>query len=755
MWTMNHRARKLTAIFFLLTTLAPSLPVYSAEFNPNFLISDEELQNANSMTREDIQGFLDSHGGYIATYQAPDTDGTVRTVADMIARTAATYRINPKYLLVKLQKEQSLVTDPNPTQKELDWATGYGICDACSMDDPALQKHKGIGTQIDSAAGIMRWYFDHLFTESWIKRPNTPYQIDNVLVEPANLATAFLYTYTPHIQGNQNFWKLWQQWFDQVYPDGTLLKSKDNTTVYLIQDGKKRPFTTKTALVSRFNEKMIITVPESEIARYDTSAAISLPNYSILKADNNYYLLDNDRIRPFENESVVRRLGYNPDEIVDVDQADISAYIIGTPITAETKTPLGRVLQLKENNQLYYISDNVVHPISDEQIAKINFPNLKIEKGSVADIHGQALGTHILLKDGALIGVTGGNEIYVIEKGQKRHIPSEAVFNGLGYSWKNIVWVNELTGISYPTGQPLYLRTESKISIADSLATPTEKPKEENPTTKPVSPMIRTPDDKTTVEGKQFDTPVNTYLIADYASGSVLSGKNIDDVRPMASFAKVMSGYRLFVEGVKLYGSTTYNPKEHNGLYNTFRIAPGESIRNQDLLSSFLISSLNQPGHMLVDSVEKNATLFVKRMNQQAQDWNLANTKFTDPTGEDLGNVTTAREYLTLYIKATTNADVRQFLGTNRYDYNELVDKDKKPRHYDSHSNTLMAKPNLPFRIISSKTGYLDEAGAGVIMHIERSSDKKQFIVLVMGNPDYANRFVEPERLARLAVENF
>ncbi|MEN9378840.1 MAG: hypothetical protein RJB15_518, partial [Pseudomonadota bacterium] len=56
-----------------------------------------------------------------------------------------------------LQKEQSLVTDDTPTQKQLDWAAGYGVCDACSMNDPSLQRFRGFAIQTRRAAGIMRY----------------------------------------------------------------------------------------------------------------------------------------------------------------------------------------------------------------------------------------------------------------------------------------------------------------------------------------------------------------------------------------------------------------------------------------------------------------------------------------------------------------------------------------------------------------------------------------------------------------------
>jgi D-alanyl-D-alanine carboxypeptidase len=66
-----------------------------------------------------------------------------------------------------------------------------------------------------------------------------------------------------------------------------------------------------------------------------------------------------------------------------------------------------------------------------------------------------------------------------------------------------------------------------------------------------------------------------------------------------------------------------------------------------------------------------------------------------------------------------------------------------------------MKKNNPYYTILGSKTGYLDEAGAGLVMLVERKSDLKKFIVLTMGNADYPNRFIEPNRLVEWSMKTF
>lgn len=746
---MKKRYVRPIAVFSVLALLTPSaLFAADKEFNPNFLISDEEMQFANSMTSTDIQAFLESHGGYLKNLRTTDVSSTQRMASDIIYRASQRHKINPKYLLVKLQKEQSLISDASPTQKQLDWATGYGICDACSMSDPTLQKHRGFGTQVDSAAGIMRWYYDNLAKESWIKRSNTAYTIDGQRVVPSTLATAFLYTYTPHIHGNKNFWTLWNRWFEQVYPDGSLVKTPDDPTVYAILNGQRRPFDSMTALISRFDPKLVLEVPASELSRYTLGPSITLPNYAILKEGSRYYLLDFDTLRPFESEAVVKKLGYHPDEIIDVSAADISGYALGETITAGTTAPLGELVRVKENGSLYYVAGNTFAPIGSDMIAQITFPHLSITPAPISRLQGLTRTEPIVFKDGILFGVEGYNEIYVVEHGKRRHIASEDVFNGMGYDWGNIIWVDELTGLAHPTGQPLYLQRE--IQVADA-PTPTISQEILEASEK----MYKTPIEDTTYVGEHFPAVMNTYLVADAATGKVLAGKNIDDVRPLASLTKVMTAYRLEQEGLRKARYVTYDPAEHKSMYHRFRIAEGEKVKNQDLFDALLISSLNTPAHMLVSSVESNESAFIARMNEQTVAWGLDNTAFADPSGAALENISTAREYATLYAMATKLGTVKETLGSPSYRYSEVLDTDGKPDHFDTHSNDLMERTDLPYTIISSKTGYLDESGANLAMHIRRPSDGKEFLIITMGNPNLADRFSEPDSLARWTLDLF
>jgi len=173
----------------------------SDSFNPDTVISEANFRDSGAMTVGDIQKFLDRQPGVLKSYRTKDHNGNVRFASEMIAEAAVAFRINPKVLLVKLQKEQSLLSRTSPTQTALDWATGCG-----KADSRTFYQYKGFGNQI-------WWGAQKLDKNSKPWKPGIRMTIDGGAVYPTNAATYSLYKYTPHIRGTTSFWMLYWRYF--------------------------------------------------------------------------------------------------------------------------------------------------------------------------------------------------------------------------------------------------------------------------------------------------------------------------------------------------------------------------------------------------------------------------------------------------------------------------------------------------------------------------------------------------------------
>lgn len=724
---MNKNTHKNIAFILLLSWLFLLLPVKSlaqVEFDPQFIISDEEMQSTANWTQNDVQKFLQDKGSYLATLSSQDSDGAQKTAAEIIYNTAIRYKINPKFLLVTLQKEQSLVTDDSPTQKQLDWATGYGVCDSCDLNSDALLKYKGFGKQVDNAAGLIRWYYNNT-DKSFVKKKDQNVNIDNQIIIPQSWATAFLYTYTPHIHGNKNFWRIWNTWFSQIYPNGTLLRSVSNSDVWLIQNNVKRRFKNQSTLLSRADPKMIVSVQDSELSNYQTGQEISFPNYSVLKTANNFYLLDYDTLRPFSSAEVVKQIGYNPDEFIDISDADIAGYPLGATITATTTAPQGKIFQITDlKNSYYLLKDNILYPITDKSIIAINYKDLKIEKHKLKDIKNLTVADLPLsFKDGTLLRIDDSNNVYVVENGKKRLIADVDTFAALGYKRTNVISVSAITALNISDGEPIFING-NLISSRNKYLGDSE---------------IKVDD--------VFGSKIPSYLIAEYPSGRIVSGKNIDQSRSIASLVKLLVGYEALNQDFDLSKTSVYSKTKDASQGNNLSLRDGAKIKNVDLLNAMLIGSTNNTARLIAQSSGLTEKAFIEDMNQRLENWGADDTKIFDVTGLDAKNKSTPRNLLKVFTRILDNPNLKSILAKNKYSFKEVSDKSKSSAHTITSPNDLMSLGDKKFKVIAGKTGSTDEAGIVTAMLIEVAKTKKQYTIITMGSTDQKDQ--EADKIAK------
>lgn len=429
----------------------PFFSVNAATFDNGNIITDFDMQNNKAMNVLQIKAFLDRKSGTLHNYSALDVNGVMRTASEIIYNAAQEHKISPLYLLVMLQKEMSLVEDSTPKQSQYDWAMGYGICDICSPTDPKVLLLKGFGTQVDRAAGSMRWYFDNA-SNGWLKRAGKSYVVDGHNVFMQNQATANLYNYTPHIHGNYLFWKIWNQWFSQKYPDGTLLQAENEPGVWLLQNGLRRPFHSKVALMSRFNLDQIIIITSSELEKYEIGLPIKFPNYSILDSGSDVYLLVDDALRRFESAEVLRTIGYNPEEFEPITAAEVAAYPQGTPITIESAYPAGALLQDNSTGGVYFVQDGKKYPIVHKDIMMINYPDYTLSAVTPEELAKYERLESVKIKDGTIIKATNSASVFFVSNGKKRPISSGEVYESLKYKWDNVYEVDKRAIGNLPLG---------------------------------------------------------------------------------------------------------------------------------------------------------------------------------------------------------------------------------------------------------------------------------------------------------------
>ena len=187
-------------------------------FNPGLIIADDEMTDSASLTTDEIQDFLDTRGAGCSgdsclatkTFDTNDekkdslcdgyTKASDQTAAQIISGVATSCSINPKVLIVMLQKEQGLVTAANPTDKNYTIAMGL----SCPDDGDCDAAYYGFFNQVFGAAHRLKYYQAHFKDYNYRPKQTAYIQYNpdescggtKVYIE--NDATAMLYIYTPY-----------------------------------------------------------------------------------------------------------------------------------------------------------------------------------------------------------------------------------------------------------------------------------------------------------------------------------------------------------------------------------------------------------------------------------------------------------------------------------------------------------------------------------------------------------------------------
>ncbi|MBU0540274.1 hypothetical protein KKD88_00120 [Patescibacteria group bacterium] len=460
----------LSLVFSPLAAGAETAP-FPDGFDPNLILSDTDIFNSDGMSRASLNAFLRAKGR-LADLRLPDIDGVQKTAADIIWRVSQSYRINPKYLLVLIQKEQSLVEDQSPSQNRLDWATGYGVCDSCSKNDPSIQEFKGFASQIEWAAKQHREkYLIQLLSKGLTiggYGVGSKVSIDGQMITPANHATAMLYSYTPHLNGNINLWRIWQKWFLPTYPDGAVVRGNPSGKTYLIRFGEKKPFSSQAVVASITDPNKVIETEDTALAGYPDGAPIKFPPYSLLKnPKGEIFLLTRDAKRKIQDMQTFAKLSFNEDEIIDVKDEDLSEYPDGRPITPDTSFPQGTLVKIADQAGVWYVEDGERHPLVDAVFLRLYFNGWRIRTISEKEMEKLTISAPYTLRNGELVKSPSVATVYVVEEGALRPIPTAEIFEQIGWRWENIVNVPDRVLALHKTAEPFNPpRTETSAELA-------------------------------------------------------------------------------------------------------------------------------------------------------------------------------------------------------------------------------------------------------------------------------------------------
>jgi D-alanyl-D-alanine endopeptidase (penicillin-binding protein 7) len=194
-----------------------------------------------------------------------------------------------------------------------------------------------------------------------------------------------------------------------------------------------------------------------------------------------------------------------------------------------------------------------------------------------------------------------------------------------------------------------------------------------------------------------------------------------DQVRSMASVTKLMTAMVALDHNRDLQQPMTL------GKNTGSRLPPGQYTRKQ-LLQAMLISSDNGAAEAIAQDYPGGRSAFVAEMNRHARMWDLRDTKFVDPSGLGVFNVTTAQDLAEMVQIAAGYWFIQEVSSQ------PTVQLKKSERTRGNTVNLIHTSQQLLTvfdRVAVSKTGFTTPAGWCVAMLVEHKM--QQYAVIVMG----------------------
>jgi D-alanyl-D-alanine carboxypeptidase len=181
----------------------------------------------------------------------------------------------------------------------------------------------------------------------------------------------------------------------------------------------------------------------------------------------------------------------------------------------------------------------------------------------------------------------------------------------------------------------------------------------------------------------------------------------------------------------------------------------GEEVSATHVFYTALVASSNEAAVALSRSTGLNNDEFVAEMNKKAKGLGMLGTKFSDVTGLNNENKSTATDIVILSKNALSNIHISKATGTRQYPIdilNKGIVRNIKTTNRVLHQR--FGIDNQVYTILSGKTGYLESAGYCFTSKIKDNNGMEIFAV-VLGSTTINSRFSDTKSLAYWVFNNY
>ncbi|MCH7758992.1 hypothetical protein IID20_01390 [Patescibacteria group bacterium] len=231
-----------------------------------------------------------------------------------------------------------------------------------------------------------------------------------------------------------------------------LIKHKNSSTVYMIEDGIKKPIISAEVFEdNKLDWSKVETVEQEEVESYAEGEVLNYPDGVLVKGSGPaVYIISGGRKRPVKSAAAFLRLGYKWEHIRTIRDAEVNAYPTDSYVTETSDHPEGALIREKGKSGVYVIKGGKKRPIRSADIFNTRGYKwdrvLEVEKSALDKFQDGETETY---PDGTLVQGEGQGGVYIIDKGKKRAFKSAKDFLSMRKEWTDIknIKVSEINAL--------------------------------------------------------------------------------------------------------------------------------------------------------------------------------------------------------------------------------------------------------------------------------------------------------------------
>jgi D-alanyl-D-alanine endopeptidase (penicillin-binding protein 7) len=250
---------------------------------------------------------------------------------------------------------------------------------------------------------------------------------------------------------------------------------------------------------------------------------------------------------------------------------------------------------------------------------------------------------------------------------------------------------------------------------------------------------LQTPQYKAGADGQMIpDVRAGAAIIYNPVTHEVLYESNAQSQRSIASITKVMTAV-AFLENEVDFTREVVVQRADTLRASTTYLRAGDRVTVRELLHLLLIGSDNVAANVLARASVYGPVGFIERMNQKALELGLTSTHYSDPSGLDARNVSSAFDMARLISFASGDDRVSSIMRMKDYQFSPST-----RRAVTLNNTNKLVGTDVDIR--GGKTGFISKAGY-CLATLVRLPRGEQVAVVVLGARSNPARFWETRHL--------